>query len=204
MKIILPALLFSISACLDNVVVGIAYGIKKIKIGISVNIMIACITTLGTFLSMVFGTYISKLFPPFVANLLGGGMIVFLGIYFIVESLVKLERNTPARTMALKDIEDMKNYARKSDADCSGHIDMKESIFVALGLTLNNIGTGIAASITGVNIHITLVATFVLSILTIMLGRGMGNRVLGRFFGKYAPLIAGALLVLLGGIEIAL
>ena len=202
MKMILPALLFSIAACLDNVVIGIAYGVKKIEMGIVSNTIIATITTLGTFLSMVFGKYISTFLPPFVANLLGGGIIIILGIFFLVESLVKLRRNTPAKTLALKDIEDMKSYAKKSDADDSGHIDIREAIFVAFGLTLNNVGTGIAASITGVNRSITVVATFGFSFLTLVLGKVMGDRVFGKFFGKYAPLIAGASLIILGSIEI--
>ncbi|MDQ0199911.1 manganese efflux pump MntP [Neobacillus ginsengisoli] len=95
----------------------------------------------------------------------------------------------------------MFEHAEKSDTDKSGHIDMKEAFILALGLTFNNLGTGIAASITGVNIFFTVIATFFISILTIILGESIGKNVLGRFFGKYAPLIAGVLLIILGFIE---
>ena len=95
----------------------------------------------------------------------------------------------------------MIEYAEKSDLDKSGDINIKEALIVAFGLTFNNLGTGIAASITGVNIQFTVIFTFILSILTIIIGEVVGNHVLGKLFGKYAPLISGILLIILGIIE---
>lgn len=201
MLLLLSALLFSISSNLDNVVVGTAYGIKKIKIGIIANLIIAVVTSTGTFLSMSLGLYIAKFIPQSVSNVLGAGIIVVLGIYFVIQSFIKLVRNTNSKKLALKDLSDMVEYAEYSDVDKSGHIDMKEAFILALGLTFNNLGTGVAASITGVNIFFTVISTFIISILTIILGVSIGKNVLGRFFGKYAPLIAGVLLIILGFIE---
>lgn len=201
MTLILSALLFSLSSNLDNVVVGIAYGIKKIKIGIIPNFAIAVITCTGTFLSMSLGVYISKFLPHFIANALGSIIIVILGGYFIIQSIVKLINNKKSNELALKDITDMIEYAQKSDLDNSGDINIKEALLVAFGLTFNNLGTGIAASITGVSIEFTVIFTFILSILTIIIGEVLGNHVLGKLFGKYAPLISGILLIALGIIE---
>jgi putative sporulation protein YtaF len=198
---ILSALLFSISSCLDNVVVGTAYGIKKIKIGIIANLIIAIVTSTGTFLSMSLGLYISKYIPQSFSNILGAGVIVILGMYFVIQSLIKLFHHTKSKALALKDLTDMFDYVEKSDLDKSGDINMKEALLVAFGLTFNNIGAGIAASITGVNIYFTVIATFIISILTIILGEIMGNQIFGKLLGKYAPLIAGVLLLVLGTIE---
>jgi putative sporulation protein YtaF len=201
MALILTALLFSLSSNLDNVVVGIAYGIKKIKIGIIANLIIAVVTSTGTFLAMSFGAYITKFLPNSVANDLGALAITILGVYFVTQSIIKLNRTTSSKELALKDINDMIEYAEKSDLDSSGDINMKEAIIVAFGLTFNNLGTGVVASITGVSIFFTVIATFILSILTIIFGEAVGNNVLGKFFGKYAPLISGILLIILGIIE---
>ncbi|WML37684.1 manganese efflux pump [Clostridium sp. OS1-26] len=201
MALILSALLFSLSSNLDNVVVGIAYGIKKIKIGIISNFIIAAITSTGTFLSMSLGVYISKFLPHAVANALGAGAIIILGVYFVSQSIIKLINNKKSKELALKDITDMIEYAEKSDLDNSGDINIKEALIVALGLTFNNLGTGVAASITGVSIQFTVIFTFILSILTIILGEAVGNHVLGKLFGKYAPLISGVLLIILGIVE---
>lgn len=201
MTLILSALLFSISSNLDNIVVGIAYGIKKIKIGIIANIIIAAVTTIGTFLSMSVGSYISTFLPQSVTNALGAVVIIFLGIYFVAQSIIKLRNNTKSNELALKDINDMIEYAEKSDLDDSGNINIKEALLIAFGLTFNNLGTGVAASITGVSIQFTVIATFILSIITIIIGEAIGNHILGEILGKYAPLISGILLIILGIIE---
>lgn len=201
MIIFLSALLFSLSSNLDNIVIGIAYGVKKIKIGKTANFIIAIITSIGTFLSMSVGKYISTFLPNYIANLLGAVVIILLGLYFIIQSVVKLAKNTKAKELSLKDISDMVEYAEKSDLDKSGDINIKEALLVAFGLTFNNLGTGVAASITGVNIALTVASTFLISIFTIIIGQALGNHVLGKLLGKYAPLISGILLIALGIIE---
>jgi len=201
MVLILCALSFSLSSNLDNVVIGIAYGIKKVKIGIIANLIIAIVTSTATFLSMLVGSYISKLLTHSIANGLGAIVIIILGLYFVTQSIIKLVNNTKSKELALKDITDMIEYAEKSDLDSSGDISMNEALLIALGLTFNNLGTGIAASITGVSIPITVLSTFILSILAIIFGVTAGNHVLGKILGKYAPLFSGILLILLGIIE---
>lgn len=201
MIMILSALLFSISSCLDNLVVGTAYGIKNIKIGITSNIIIAVVTTTGTLLSMLFGSYLSKFLPHSLANILGSGVIMILGLYVVIQSIIRLLNPSDAKALALKDLSDMVNYAEKSDLDQSGDINMKEAFLISFGLTFNNIGAGLAASVTGVNIYFTVIATFIISILTIIFGEAIGSHVLGKFLGRYAPLTAGILLIILGIIE---
>lgn len=49
MILILSALLFSLSSNLDNLVIGIAYGIKKIRIDTTANLIVALVTSTGTF-----------------------------------------------------------------------------------------------------------------------------------------------------------
>lgn len=201
MGLVLSAILFSLASNLDNVVIGIAYGIKKIKINMIANVIIAVVTSVGTFLSMSVGKYISEFLPHFAANMLGAGAITILGIYFVIQSIRKLVNDKNSRQIALKNTSEMIEYAEKSDLDRSGDISIKEALLAAFGLTFNNIGTGVAASITGVNITVTVAATFILSILTIKFGENVGNHVLGEFFGKYSPLFSGVLLILLGIIE---
>ncbi len=201
MALILSALSFSLSSNLDNAVVGIAYGIKKVRIGLIANLIIAIVTSIGTLLSMLIGAYISKFLPHSVANGLGAIVIIILGVYFILQSIIKFVNNTKSKELALKNITDMIDYAEKSDLDNSGDINMKEALIVAFGLTFNNLGTGIAASITGVSIQFTVISTFILSILTIIFGEAIGNHVLGKILGKYAPLFSGIILLILGIIE---
>ncbi|NRV14874.1 putative Mn2+ efflux pump MntP [Clostridium beijerinckii] len=93
MILILSALLFSLSSNLDNLVIGIAYGIKKIRIGTAANLIVALVTSTGTFLSMLLGIYVSKFLPSFLSNSLGAGIIIILGLYFVIQSIFKLINN---------------------------------------------------------------------------------------------------------------
>ena len=201
MYVVLSSLLFALSSNLDNIVVGIAYGIKKIKIGFLSNLIIGFITSLGTLLSMYAGSYVAKLISPNLANKIGASIIILLGLYFAIQSIISMIKDKKFKELALKDIDDMVDYAVKTDKDESGHIGIKEAFIVAFGLTLNNLGNGIAASITGVDIKLTVIFTFILSIAALLLGSLIGNNVIGKICGKYAPLVSGVLLMLLGAIE---
>lgn len=197
----LSALLVSLSFNLDNVVIGIAYGIKKIKIGASANLIIAVVTASGTFLSMAAGQYISGFLPAGVANALGAIVMELFGFYFIIQSIFSLKKNKRSKELALKDVPDMLEYAEESDLNHNGSISIKEAVLVGFGLMMNNLGAGIAASITHISVLITTAATFLISFLTLSLGYYLGKHALGNRLGKYASLISGFILVLLGILE---
>ena len=202
MAVFLSALLYSLSSNLDNLVIGIAYGVKKIKIGITPNLIIATVTSIGTLISMSVGKFISGFLPTSLTNMLGAVIIMLLGLYFLIQSILKLIPKSYSNSLALKKVDEIMDYAEKSDSDNSGTLNIKEAFVVSLGLMLNNLGTGLAASITGVNVSITVICTFILSIALLMLGKSIGHNVLGSICGKYAPLISGVLLIILGIFEL--
>ncbi|ERK30017.1 manganese efflux pump [Clostridium intestinale] len=202
MSVILSAMLFALYSNLDNLVIGIAYGIKKINIKIFSNLIIAFITSTGTFLAMSIGFYITNFLPHNISNALGSLLIIFLGGYFIYKSEINLINNSKSNDLALKDIDDMIEYAKKTDLDNSGDINMRESLLISFGLALNNLGSGVAASVTGISISLTVVFTFILSIFTIIIGQYLGNSFLGKLLGRYAPLLSGFLLIILGILEL--
>lgn len=196
------AFIFSCASNLDNIVVGIAYGMKKIKLSYLSNFIIAIITCLGTYISMIIGSLIGDIFPDTLANFFGAGVIIILGLYFCIQNINHWFKNYHSQSLALKDTEEMMEYAIKSDKDHSGDMNIKETIFLALGLSFNNLGTGIVASLTGVNPLLTTICTFFISLITISLGFFLGHHILGRYVGKYASFISGVLLILLGILEL--
>lgn len=197
MIVIMSALLFSLASNLDNIVIGIAYGIKNIKIDILPNLLIAVITTTGTFIAMSIGTIILQFLPLKVTDIIGSVVLMILGVYFVIQSNIKERKKRQISDVALKDLDEMIDYAVDSDLDKSGDISLKEAVLVAIGLCFNNLGTGIAASVSGVNLVLTLFFTFSISIVTIVVGVALGNHIVGKILGRYAPLISGILLIIL-------
>ncbi|MFZ5974683.1 MAG: manganese efflux pump [Bacillota bacterium] len=193
---VIAALVFSMS--LDNVVIGMAYGLKRIRITLLQNLIIAVITSLGTLISMLIGKTIAQLLPLEAMNYIGPGILILLGLYFGVLSVVQKHVPPDDQNVSAKNIDTMTQYAEKSDRDQSGSIDSREAALVALGLTLNNIGAGIAASIMSLSIVLTVVSTFAMSVVFLQIGLYLGNGIFSRMLGKYAPMISASIIIALG------
>ena len=137
---IFSAILFCISANLDNIVIGIAYGSKNIKIKLVPNLFIALITSISTFLSMYIGKLFIHFIPSEYASRIGSLIIILLGIYFFLQSILHLyQDNQKINSVALKNVNDMIPYALETDKDHSHFIDLKEALSVSFTLTFNNI-----------------------------------------------------------------
>ena len=98
-------------------------------------------------------------------------------------------------------LKNYKYYTDNSYIDNNNKYDdltLKESITLSLALTINNLGIGIAASIAGISIFLNTLCTFVITILSLILGLSIGNSYLSNIFGKYGGLVSGIIIVLLG------
>ena len=186
---ILSSLLFCLSANLDNIVIGIAYGAKHIQMKLLPNLCIAFITSLSTLIAMYVGKFFIFLIPLQYIHKIGAFIFILLGIYFLLHNI------------GLKNTEDIMSYALKTDKDHSYSIDIQEALAVSCNLILNNIGIGMVASVSGISTFLVVPLTFLCSFLFIPLGIYIGNRFLGKLLGKFAPLASGILLILLGIIE---
>ncbi|MBL4932254.1 sporulation membrane protein YtaF [Clostridium paridis] len=191
---IISIILFALTSNIDNFTIGIAYGMKKIKVGIFSNLIVAFISAIGTFISMSIGLLISNLLPVRFSNILGAGILVVIGLWFIKDFF------TQKKLAISKDnkLTNLLDNPYGADTNNSGNIDIKESITLAFALTINNLGLGIGASITGLNIQYTTTFTFIFSILTLSLGSLLGNSFLSWLFGRFAPLVSGLIIVVLG------
>lgn len=73
---------------------------------------------------------------------------------------------------------------------------------LAIALSLNNFALGLGASITGLPVFATSLATFASSFFLLLAGQWMGHTCLARFCGKYAGLFSGLIILILGLYEI--
>ena len=204
---ILAIILFALSANLDSFTVGLSYGIKKINITPLINILIGFITSLGTFIAMSIGLAISKFLSIKTANIIGSVMLIGIGVWLTIDFFKKPNNDKNINitydneTLTASQILDNPEQA---DVDNSGSIDLKESLALALALTINNFGLGLGASIAGLNIVLTVLFTFLSSVITIKLGEITGKKYLSKVFGKYASLISSIIIIIIGLYELFL
>lgn len=193
----LSILLFVIAASLDILVVSLAYGLKDIKINFSSTLVIASISALGTFISMILGKFLVDLIPVKLGDIIGGLVLLLLGFYSIYSYFKEKKiltshnsENNSSPTFILENPE-------VADKDKSGNIDFKESIALSLALALNNFGLGIGASISGLNIAFTTISTFIISLIFISLGFYLSKTIKSKNISKNSNLIAGIIIIIL-------
>lgn len=190
---ILSSFLFAFSANIDNLAVGIAYGIKNLKINILKSAIVAFMSCLGTFGAMMFGKAIYHLVPKHLTNSLGSIVLICLGLWSLYEAFKTNNKNSYEQIMDEPD---------KIDKDNSGIIDTKEALVLGLALAVNNIGMGIGASITGINLWITSLLTFVFSFVFIPLGIFLGQKYFSSLIGKFASILSGIIIICLAIYEL--
>ncbi|MGL5417607.1 MAG: manganese efflux pump [Clostridium sp.] len=188
--LLITAFLFSLSSNIDNLIIGVSYGIKDEKIPIFQNTIIAIITTVGTLVAMIAGKLIEKYISNEIGNILGAAVIILMGLYFILVSVKEIKGKKKTTENFHEQVAVQKN------------IGIKDSIVLGFALATNNLGVGVAASIMGLSIFWVCIFTFITSILTILIGEEVGDHIIGRILGKYDNLISGILLIILGLIEI--
>ncbi len=204
---LIPILLIAISSNADNLVVGIAYGIRNIRVPLSSNLFIAVFTGLATFASMLAGQRIGSYMLPQLASLLGGSLIAGIGGWVLVQS-VRPAAPLPEKTAALNKppsalcrlLSVLKDPA-SADRDRSGHIDLKEVCLLAIALSLNNVGNGIGAGMVGINPAFTTMAVMPVSVILLWAGVTAGHYG-QRMLGGFARVVSGVLLVAVGVYEI--
>ncbi len=193
----LSILLFVIATSLDILVVSLAYGLKDIKINFSSTLVIASISALGTFISMILGKFLVDLIPVKLGDIIGGLVLLALGFYSIYSYFKEKKiltshnsENNSSPTFILENPE-------VADKDKSGNIDFKESLALSLALALNNFGLGIGASISGLNIAFTTISTFIISLIFISLGFYLSKTIKSKNISKNSNLISGIIIIIL-------
>lgn len=183
----ISAILFSFSANLDNIAIGISYGIKKIHLPIFMVAIVSFFTTLFTFFSMIIGKSFIPLFQDGIADSIGAYLLILLGLYPLLKSFWSKNRVT---------------YVRKEKMGEMKKIRLKELFIMTLVLSTNNVAAGIAASATGVNIGITILCSFLFGFFFLFLGNSVGKVIMNPSIQKYSDFISSLLLILIGIIEL--
>ncbi len=177
---ILPAILFSLSANIDNIPLSMSYGMRKIHITFIQKLIIAIFTSIITIISMKCGTYLIYFLTSKIANFLGASILIAIGLIDTIKYFFLKKDNGQVIDNTL------------------GKLNTKNLIKIIFTLSINNIGTGIAASITGINIIFTFTFTSIFSFLFIHIGNTIGKSIINSILLKYSDIIASLLILFLG------
>ena len=174
MKEIISCILLSISANLDNVMIGLSFGNRNKKIPLCYVLLIGGVITFVTSLAVFCGNYITNYLSSNIANIIGALSLIIIGIY----SLFMKEEDT--------NIDKSENI-----------ISFKTSIILSISLSLNNSIICLAGGISGVNKMITTIFTFIFSTFFLLIGNYLGRKINTKIVG----IITSILLIIFGIFE---
>jgi putative Mn2+ efflux pump MntP len=150
------AFLLAISANVDNVGVGLVFGVRGRNIRLAHNLLISLVSGGATLLSMAAGEWVNDFMSEELANLLGSAILCSIGVYGVVLSARRANGAPPVGE--------------------PGAASTSEAVALAVSLSLNNLVSGLGAGISHVSIGLTAALTAALSIAALAGGQLAGRR----------------------------
>ncbi len=217
-----PVILLALAASLDNCAVGIAYGIRRIRVPATSNLLMAFLSALATWLTVALGGYMGTVIPFQPARFLGALLMIGIGIWVMLDWPGEAGRQEPPRekdktkpgerpdpsgynylimNLRLKPLGIIIQILRepsKADLDLSGTISLPEAFLLGIALAINALAGGLGAGLAGFPPLFTAVMVGALSYLLLWFGVYLGGRYGARWLGEKAPLFTGLVLILLG------
>ncbi len=184
-----PALLIGAVSNLDNLGVGVALGIRGTRVGAVANVIVAGITMAATAGAVMCGHLLAKLLPSGVTARVGPLIIIAMGLATLLTSAHRPRLLRTARAP---------RGGRRQPRDLDGVVSWREAIVLGVALSMNNLGTGVGAGVSGVPALATTASAGLLSLACVGGGSHLGTAVGRLVLGRHAPLIAGMMLLAVG------
>jgi putative sporulation protein YtaF len=174
---------------LDNLGVGVAFGIRGRRIDAIANAIIAGITMTATAAAVIFGQNLLGVTPAVARGWLAPVIVIGIGTATVLTAAVGSPRRSGAR---------IRPDARDHGRETAGIMSRREAVVLGVALSVNNLGTGVAAGAAGLPGLAATTSAGLLSLACLDWGSRCGTT-LGRLaFGSRAQLVAGLLLLAVG------
>lgn len=195
----------AVSSSIDNLGVGMSYGIRKIKISHAANMMIAFICFLFSYIGIYFGKWISVILPGFLPVLLGAFILSVIGIRIILLAVPRKTQETACVDVSSKKegrFSGLLKNPEAADADGSGEIGMLESMVLGVAVSANALTNGLSAGLIGLSPAAISITAAVGSFLTIWMGCMLGKKAaslrIGSFHvGQFSTVLSGAIILII-------
>ncbi|NIK75280.1 putative sporulation protein YtaF [Paenibacillus castaneae] len=212
---------FAVSSSLDNLGVGISYGIRGIRISFLSNLTIAVICFLLSMTGIMSGQWLSKVLPGIFPVLVGALLLFIVGIRIIL--LAAPRKSKKVSQPAVEQVSDSESTKstkstesngqsgsikailqnpETADVDKSGSIGIGEAVILGVALAANAVTNGVGAGLIGLSplaISITAAAgSFITVWFGVVLGRKVASIRIGKFtLGQFSTALSGVIIILI-------
>lgn len=206
----------AISLSLDSFGVGISYGIRKVDIPLVSKLIICLFSIIYSGIAIVMGGFLYTALPPAVSRIAGVTILSGMGIYILLQALLKAEKSPGAEVresrprlpqtskkapgMTIRVLKD----PEEGDLDESGVIDIRESLLLGLALSIDAIGVGVGSALAGLGYAVVPFAIGLFQLMFLYAGIFLGRKAAGleRLNKKAVSLAPGLLLLMLALLRI--
>lgn len=211
------AMLMAVALSLDGFGVGLAYGLRRIRIPMSSLIAIALCTVFAMGISMLFGSWVTLWLRFFPARLLGASILLTLGVFQLARAIWNRKRDifpqaVPAMAVVVQKsvLEPVFRFQLSffglviqvlktpdiADVDGSGGISLRESLLLGSALAMDAFASGIGAAMAGMTLSVIGIVALT-QIMMLRLGQQMAGKIPESWTDK-AEYLPGAVLILVG------
>lgn len=150
-------ILLALAVSLDSFMVAFTYGIRKMILPTRSIAIIAIITGVTFYLSMLIGNLVASFLSPKIAESIGGWVLVCIGIWVVYQFFRTDDSNDEDREprvlkFEIKSLGIVIQILKKpmvADIDKSGKITGMEAFLLGVALSLDSFGAGIGAAMLG-------------------------------------------------------
>ncbi|MCS7458577.1 sporulation membrane protein YtaF [Paenibacillus doosanensis] len=197
---------FAISSSLDNLGVGISYGIRSIRIGLLSNLLMAGICFLCSMTGIWGGQWLAKVLPGMFPAIAGAFVLVIVGIRIIVLAFPRKRSDSAEQEETASSgghsLAGILRNPESVDTDKSGEIGLGEAAVLGIALSANAVTNGLSAGLIGLSPIAISLAAAVGSFATVWLGTVLGRKAagihIGSFtLGQFGTLLSGVILLII-------
>lgn len=160
-ELIIVILLLSFAVSFDSYFFGLTYSLRSIHLSYTTY----GIVIIMTMLSFITGNFIGQsisFFIPSVTDILGSIIFVMIGSYIVYQWVTEQKQKIKnyklyyrLKSINLKTLFQILKSPQMADLDQSGHIIGKESMIVAVALSIDSFGIGIGSAFTDLPVILT-------------------------------------------------
>ncbi|WP_166242258.1 sporulation membrane protein YtaF [Paenibacillus turpanensis] len=200
-------LMLSLAVSLDGFGVGMAYGLRKIRVPLPSILIIALCSGVTLWLSMYLGSFLFHFVPEAWAQSIGAWILIAVGswaVYQVITQSYETEDPVPApqdtHASVKSDLSVMQilKTPLTADKDRSGTISAGEAILLGFALSLDSLGAGIGAALLGLPMLATSLAIIVTSAAALTAGLRTGFSLGRKAWARRLSLVPGGLLIVMG------
>ncbi|MCM3270218.1 sporulation membrane protein YtaF [Paenibacillus elgii] len=196
---------FAVSSSLDNLGAGISYGIRRIRVGVLSNLIIAMICFTFSESGILFGQWLSEVLPGILPVLISAFIMMVIGLRIVLLAIPRKQSTPPEEKEDQSDassLKDLLQHPEKADKDKSGSIGVGESVVLGIALSANAVTNGLSAGLMGLSpLAISLTAaqgSFITIWIGVVIGRKVAGVRIGSFtLGQFGTLISGVILLMI-------